>query len=443
MKMPYILVGLNHRSAPVELRERLSFPAEEMAGALLELQALPHVSEAMILSTCNRVEVLACANGSAPDLLPFFSARAQLPAQQLRSHLYEWRGDDAVRHMFRVASSLDSLVVGESQILGQLKEAYAFGRAQGGVQSYLDALLNRAFSVAKRVRSETAVGSSSVSIASVAVELARKIFGSLEGRTVYVVGAGKMNELAMQHLRASGVGAAIITNRTFERAQRLAERFEGTAVPFDRLYETVPQADIVITSTGAQQPIFLREHGEAFMQARRNRPMFFIDIAVPRDVAPEMNKIEGLFVYDIDDLQQVIAANRAGRTREAQQAEAIISSEVVRFREHLCELDVAPTIVSLQDSMEMLRQAEIERARGKLGPLTSEQEQALEALTRGIVNKVLHTPITALKSAAKTQKSESLVEVVEHLFNLNLHANLSGRRERKAAGEARKDSAKA
>ena len=440
MKMPYVLVGVNHRSAPVEMRERLSFSAEALTHALGDLQTVPHVMEGMILSTCNRVELLACANGSVPDLLPFLSERAQVPQQELKKYLYEWREEDAVRHIFRVAASLDSLVVGEPQILGQLKEAYAIGRAQGCVQSHLDALLNKAFAVAKRVRTETAVGSSTVSIASAAVELAKKIFGSLEGRTVYVVGAGKMNELAMRHLQANGVGATIVSNRTLERAQRLAEKYNGTAVPFERLYETLPQADIVITSTGAQQPLFCREHGEAFMYARRNRPMFFIDIAVPRDVAPEVNKVDGVFVYDIDDLQQVVASNQADRAREAHRAEQIISDEVERFRERLRELDVVPTIVDLQDSMEMLRQAEIERVRGRLGPLTAEQEQAIETMTRGIVNKVLHTPITALKSAAKTQRSESLVEVVEHLFNLRL------RRARNAASasesDQRKDSTK-
>jgi glutamyl-tRNA reductase len=419
MKMPFIVVGVNHRSSPLEIRERLSFPSDGIVESLSQLRTLPHVAEGMILSTCNRVEVVACCNGSEPDLIPFLAERAQIEPQELRRHLYELRGDDAVRHVFRVAASLDSMVVGEPQILGQLKEAYAIGRANGSVQTYLDALFSKSFSVAKRVRSETAVGSSTVSIASVAVDLAKKIFGSLQGRTVYLVGAGKMIDLAMRNLKNAGVGATIVSNRTFERAQSLAAKFDGKAVPLERMYETIPQADIVITSTGAQQPIFRREHGEAFMQRRRNRPMFFIDIAVPRDVAPQMNDVDGLFVYDIDDLQQVVATNKADRSREAQRAEEIVASEVERFRERLRELDVVPTIVSLQDSMEMLRQAEIERVRGRLGNLTADQEQAIEALTRGIVNKVLHTPITALKSAAKTQQSESLVQIIASLFNLH------------------------
>jgi glutamyl-tRNA reductase len=236
---------------------------------------------------------------------------------------------------------------------------------------------------------------------------------------VYCIGAGKMIELAMRHLKAAGAGQVLVSNRTFSRAEALAQKFDGTAVPFQQLNDTVWQADIVITSTGSQQPILTREHGEHFRHKRRNRPMFFIDIAVPRDIEPQMNKVDGMFVYDIDDLQQVVASNRADRSREAQRAEQIIAGEVQRFRERLHELDVVPTIVSLQDSMEMLRQAEIERVRGRLGTLSPEQEQAIEALTRGIINKVLHTPITALKTAAKTQKSESIIDMVEHLFNLN------------------------
>ncbi|HEY0566466.1 MAG TPA: glutamyl-tRNA reductase [Terriglobales bacterium] len=419
MSSPYVLVGLNHRTAPLELRERLAWSAEDLAQALADVRALPHVNEAMILSTCNRVEVLAFANGSVPNLAPVLAQRSEVSESELRKHLYEWRGDEAVKHVFRVAASLDSMVVGEPQILGQLKEAYAIARAQGCVQSYLDALLTRAFSVAKRVRTETAIGSSTVSIASVAVDLAKKIFGSLDGSVVHCIGAGKMIELAMRHLKAAGAGQVMVSNRTLARAEALASKFEGTAVPFEQLTETLWQADIVITSTGSHEPILTRQHGESFRHKRRNRPMFFIDIAVPRDVEPQMNKVEGMFVYDIDDLQQVVASNRADRTREAQRAEQIIAGEVQRFRERLHELDVVPTIVSLQDSMEMLRQAEIDRVRGRLGTLSPEQEQAIEALTRGIINKVLHTPITALKSAAKTQKSESIIDMVEHLFNLN------------------------
>ncbi|HUK88349.1 MAG TPA: glutamyl-tRNA reductase, partial [Terriglobales bacterium] len=316
-------------------------------------------------------------------------------------------------------SSLDSMVVGEPQILGQIKEAFALARAAGAAGGRLDALLTRAFAVAKRVRSETAIGSSAVSVASVAVELAQKIFGSLSGQKVFLVGAGKMSELAARHLLAHGAGSIFVVNRTPERAQQLADKFHGATFPYQELYDHVDQADIVITSTGAPHAIFRREHGELFMSRRKNRPMFFIDIAVPRDVDPEMNKVDGVFLYDIDDLQQVVSSHVAGRRREAERAQAIVDGEVERFAARAQTLSVVPTIVSLQEQLELVRQAEIDRVRGRLGALTPEQEMAVEAMTRGIVNKVLHTPITTLKSAAREPEATSVIELIRHLFNLD------------------------
>jgi len=296
------------------------------------------------------------------------------------------------------------MVIGEAQILGQVKEAYATARAVGAVRGQLDQLFSRAFAVAKRVRGETAVGSSSVSIASVAVELAERIFGTLEGKTVFIVGAGKMSELAARHLMAHGCAAIFVSNRTFERAVGLAEKFNGQAIKFDDLYNSCDRADIVITSTGSPHAIFRREHGEQFLARRKNRPMFFIDIAVPRDVSPEMGKLDGIFIYDLDDLQQAVSSHVADRRKEAELAEAIITGEVERFEARLQTLDVVPTIVSLQDHLETIRQAEIDRVRGRMGRLTPEQEMAIEALTRGIINKVMHTPITTLKTAAKESR---------------------------------------
>src|SRR5581483_8647626 len=304
------------------------------------------------------------------------------------------------------------------QILGQVKEAYAVARAAGAVNSQLDSLLTRAFAVAKRVRTETAVGSSAVSVASVAVELAEKIFGSLHGKTVYLVGAGKMSELAARHLLAHGAGSIFVSNRTYERAQELAARFGGEAIRFDALYDNADRADIVITSTGAPCAVFRQEHGEQFLARRKNRPMFFIDIAVPRDVDPAVNQLDGLFVYDIDDLQSVAASHADGRRREAEKAEQIIESEVQRFRSRVQSLEVVPTIVSLQEHLENIRMAEVERVRGRLGPLSAEQELAVEAMTRGIVNKILHTPITTLKSGAKEpEAATTVVDLIRRIFN--------------------------
>ena len=284
--MRFQLIGVNHKSAPLEVRERLAIPESRLPDTCRDLIAYPGIEEGMVISTCNRVEIVTHTTNGAADLRGFLHDYFHLEPEELDPHLYEFRGKDAVRHLFRVASSLDSMVVGEAQILGQVKEAYATARAIGAVRGQLDQLFSRAFAVAKRVRSETAVGSSSVSIASVAVELAKKIFGTLEGKNVFIVGAGKMSELAARHLMAHGCASIFVANRTYDRAIGLAQKFNGQAIKFDDLYNTCDRADIVITSTGSPHAIFRREHGEQFLSRRKNRPMFFIDIAVPRDVSP-------------------------------------------------------------------------------------------------------------------------------------------------------------
>ncbi len=417
--MKFQLIGVNHRTAPVEVRERLAIPESRLPEACKKLAEHPSVAEGMIVSTCNRVEFIANMRNGAGDLREFLREYFAVDLGQFENHLYEFREDEAVRHVFRVAASLDSMVVGEPQILGQVKEAYATARAVGAVRAQLDQLLTRAFAVAKRVRTETAVGSSSVSIASVAVELAKKIFGSLNGKSVYLVGAGKMSELAARHLLAHGATSIFVANRTYDRAIRLAQKFDGQAIEFSRLYDSCERADIVITSTGSPKFIFRPEHGEKLMALRRNRPMFFIDIAVPRDVDPALNKLDGIFVYDIDDLQQAVSSHVADRKKEADKAEAIVDGEVEKFQARLQSLDVVPTIVSLQDHLETIRQAEIDRVRGRLGSMTADQELAVEALTRGIVNKIMHTPISTLKTAARDPESTTVIDLVRRLFNLH------------------------
>ncbi len=429
--MNFVLTGVNHKTAPVDVRERFAIPEKQLPDALQRLVQHPGIEEGLIISTCNRVEFAArTLNGSA-DLHGFLSEYFGVPRTEFEQYLYDHRDENAVRHVFRVASSLDSMVIGEPQILGQVKEAYATARAVGTVNSQLDALFTRSFAVAKKVRNETAVGTSAVSVASVAVDLAKKIFGSLAGKHVCLVGAGKMSELAARHLLAHGAGSIFVANRTYERAVVLAEKFNGEAMRFENIYDTLDRADIIITSTGAPHAIFRREHGEKFLNRRRNRPMFFIDIAVPRDVDSGMNDLDGIFVYDIDDLQQVVTANMKDRGQEAARAEAIIQDEVARFMARLQTLDVVPTIVSLQDHLETIRQAEIDRVRGKLGTLTPEQEMAIEAMSRGIINKIMHTPITTLKSAARNQEATTVVDLVRRIFNL--------RDSRKAAGAGDSD----
>ena len=410
--MTLALIGVNHKTAPIELRERLAIAKDALPDVIRALAGVPGVLECMIVSTCNRVEFLAALDGTRVDLHGFLDRQFGLDPGMLAPHLYEHRDRQAIRHLFRVASSLDSMVVGEPQILGQVKDAFHAARETGTVSGQLESLLQSAFATAKRVRTETQIGSSSVSIASVAVDLARKIFGSLNGRTVFLVGAGKMSELAARHLVQQGAGTILVANRTIERARDMADRIGGRAgtriVPFNELHEAAAQADIVITSTGAPRPIFGPEHGHAFLHKRRNKPMFFIDIAVPRDVDPAMNKLEGIFVYDIDDLQSVAAGHLAERSRVAQDAESLVAAEVERFVERQRAVNATPAIVALQRQAEELRQAEHQRMQARLGTLTAEQMAAVEALTRGLVNKLLHQPMQAIKQAARENDATRL-----------------------------------
>jgi glutamyl-tRNA reductase len=416
-----VLLGINHNTAPIEVRERLAIPAARLADATRTLLHQPGIREGLILSTCNRVELLTLqddtsdATSTPPqdpaDLLRFLHEYFAIPPHDIQPHLYEHRDREAVRHLFRVASSLDSMVVGEPQILGQVKESYTIAREVGAVSTHLDSLLQRTFTVAKKIRTETQIGSSSVSIASVAVDLARKIFGSLEKKTVLLVGAGKMSELAARHLIRHGASSILVANRTLSRAEKLAAEFASASVltaviPFEAIYEQADRADIVITSTGAPQKIFGHSHGQHFLQRRRNRPMFFIDIAVPRDVDPRMNKVEGCFVYDIDDLQQVAAANQANRGREAEAAETIVSREVDKYHQRLQSRDAVPAIKALQQQAEEFRMAELARAQSKLADLTPQQREAVESLTRSLTAKLLHPQLTALRESTKPRDNE-------------------------------------
>jgi glutamyl-tRNA reductase len=416
-----VLLGINHTTAPIEVRERLAIPAARLADATRTLLHQPGIREGLILSTCNRVELLTLQDDNTEaantqpqiktDLLRFLHEYFAVPPHDIQPHLYEFREREAVRHLFRVASSLDSMVVGEPQILGQVKDSYTIAREVGAVSTHLESLLQRTFTVAKKVRSETQIGSSSVSIASVAVDLARKIFGSLEGKTVLLVGAGKMSELAARHLIQQGAASILVTNRTPARAEQIAADFSTPnihteAIPFDALYDQAARADIVITSTGAPQKIFGRSHGQHFLQRRRNRPMFFIDIAVPRDVDPRMNEVEGCFVYDIDDLQQVATANLADRSREAAAAETIVSREVEKYQQRLHSLDAVPAIKALQQQAEAIREAELARSAKRLADLTPQQREAIDALTRALTAKLLHPQLTALRDSARPKDPE-------------------------------------
>ncbi len=411
------LVGLSHKTAPVEVRERLAFEDGDLGDALKSLAGFEGVSEAMILSTCNRVEVLA--EGTDEHLIrEFLCSYHRVPADSINDYLYGYRNHDVIRHVFRVAASLDSMIVGEPQILGQIKDAFRAAEDAGTTGTHIGSVMKRAFTVAKKVRTETAIARSAVSLSYAAVELARKIFGDLAGKTVMIIGASKMGELAAKHLKRSGVRSVMVTNRTFERAVDVARAFEGAAIPFDRLNDHVDRADIVISSTGAPHFVITRTLAERIIRRRKNRPMFFIDIAVPRDIEPAVNGVDNVFLYDIDDLQQVVDENLGERMTEAARAEEIIDLEVEAFWSRLRSRDVVPTIVDLQQALEVLRLDEIQRYGGDLGALSAEQREALDRLTRSMIRKILHSPISELKEMARRPDSQPHIDLIRKIFNV-------------------------
>jgi glutamyl-tRNA reductase len=367
------------------------------------------------------VEIAVTADDTvdpAAAVASFLNESRGVSPETLGPSLYWHEGRDAIHHLFRVASSLDSMVVGEPQILGQLKAAYAHAKANDCLSGLLESIVARSFSVAKRVRSETGIGQMAVSVSYAAVELARKIFGVLDGRTVMIVGSGKMSELAARHLRRSGAAHIFVTNRTYERAQELAAVFQGTPVEYNRFLSLLPEVDIVITSSGAPHYILTKDEMQRIINARRNRPMFLIDIAVPRNIEPSVNQVDNVFLYDIDDLQEVVNANLRERNKEAEHAEELVTQEVERMMARLQVQEVAPTIVSLQEQLEHIRSGEIERVRRKLGSLTPEQEAALEALTRGIVNKIAHGPISELRRHAGLPDGVHIIDAIRQVFHL-------------------------
>jgi len=419
--MKLLVTGVSHKTAPVEIRECLAFPEPALPAALQALKSREGVSEACILSTCNRVEITVTTDDSADPraLVDAFLEESRLVApDNIEPYLYRHEGQNAIHHLFRVASSLDSMVVGEPQILGQLKSAYTAAKTEGALRGWLEGLLERAFSVAKRVRSETGIGQMAVSVSYAAVELARKIFGSLDNRTVMIAGAGKMSELAARHLRRSGATHVFVTNRTHERAIEMATLFQGTPVEYTRFLSMLPEVDILIASSGAPHYILHKDEMQRVISARRNRPMFLIDIAVPRNIEPAVNDLDNVFLYDIDDLQEVVNANLRERLKEAQRAEEIVKQEVERTMARLKVQEVAPTIVSLQEELERIRQAEIEKVRRKYGPVTPQQEEAWDMLTRGIINKVAHGPISELRLQAGQPDGDHVIAAIRKVFRL-------------------------
>ncbi len=419
--MAIVVVGLNHTTAPVAVRERLAFSDATLAEALAHFRP-PEVQELVILSTCNRVEMYLQTSDvdvSMASAVVFMAACHAVPPTQFTPHLYQLSDLEAVRHLFRVAASLDSLVLGEPQILGQVKAAYLAAQAAGRTGLIFSQLFERALRVAKTIRTETGISDHAVSVSYAAVELAKKIFESLQQRTVMVLGAGDTAELAARHLVSQGVTRVFIANRTSERAVLLAQALQAKAIPWEAFPEHLAYTDIVISSTSAPHPIIQPAMVREALRARRSRPMFFIDIAVPRDVDPAVNTLENVFLYDIDDLHNVVQENRRERQREALEAEALVWQEVQQFQQWLAVRDAVPTIVAMRQHAEAIRLQELEKALHKLGPLDERQRRVLEALTCGIVNKLLHAPTVYLKRASPEGQGRDAVHVVRHLFNLD------------------------
>jgi glutamyl-tRNA reductase len=420
--MKLAVTGLNHTTAPVEVRERLAFDPARLTEVAAELRRIPGLNENVILSTCNRVEIAVTAEDSLDVrgmLEEFLSGYHRVSRDWLRPFLYYLADRDAIRHIYRVAASLDSMVVGEPQILGQLKDAYEIAKSAGSVNGFLDSVLTSAFRVAKRVRSETEIGQSAVSVSYAAVELARQIFGSLAGHKVMLVGAGKMSELAARHLIRAGVAEILVTNRSPERARQMSEVFQGRVIDYTGFVDALPDVDVVITSSGAPHYILHNGDMQRVLAARRNRPMFLIDIAVPRNIDPAVNELDNIFLYDIDDLQKVVESNRKVRESEAELAERIIGEEIARLEARLRQRGAAPLIVGLQQQLESIRRAELDRARNKLGSLTPQQMEAVDAVTRGLINKIAHGPIAELRRLSADNESQDAIEALRRAFRLD------------------------
>ena len=424
MQKEIVIVGLNHRSAPIEVRESVAFENAYLRDALARLHNYPSIVEGVILSTCNRVEVVAAAGDrrmAFTDISGFLSEqKAHRQLGSIDEHIYSYHGADAVRHLFRVAASLDSMVVGEPQILGQLKEYYDLAQQAGTVGTILHRLFHRSFSVAKRVRTETGIGSGAVSVSSVAVDLAKRIFDRFDDKTVMLIGAGKMGDLMARHLQSHGVRSLMVTNRNFERAVELAERIQGNPIRFEDFPQYLKMADLVIGCTGAPELLVNANQVEKVLRERKHKAMFFIDIGDRRNFDPKINDLDNVYLYNIDDLKSVADENLQGRSHEASKAEDIVQDEVQSFVRWVGSLEQVPTITALRQRFDDIRRRELEKSLGSsLKDLSEPQRAALEDMTTAMINKMLHGPISQLKNNSENDDEATLyVAALKKLFDL-------------------------
>ncbi len=421
--MGIVVVGLSHKTAPIEVREKLNFPENTLPDALRKLMTYEGVRESLIMSTCNRVEIYASVQDSAKGIdriKQFISDYHGLSREALEQSLYVYPDAQGVRHTFRVASSLDSMVVGEAQILGQLKDSFDIALKTKTTSTIMNKLIKKAISVAKRVRTETRLAEGAVSISTAAVELAKKIFGDLVGKTVMLLGAGEMAELAAQHLLGNGVKNIMVANRTFERAEDLAKEFKGDAIRFEHFPDSLVMVDILICATGAPNYVVRREMVSRALKERRHKPIFLIDISNPRNIDPDVDKVDNVYLYDIDDLQSKVDVNTEGRAKEAARAEELVTLEVETYLQWERALDAVPTIVDLREKVEDVRKRELDKALGSLNGISEDQKRTVEAMSQAIVNKLLHAPLVVLKQAASTPEiGDNTIAVARRLFNLD------------------------
>ncbi|MCE5312299.1 MAG: glutamyl-tRNA reductase [Nitrospiraceae bacterium] len=418
--MKIIVIGVNHKTANVEVRERLAFNGEKLSEGIAGLRSLEGVNEVAVLSTCNRVELYACVDdtdAAVGRIKKFLSDFHSLEPESFEHSLYALSGTDAVRHILRVASSLDSMVLGEPQILGQLKDAFSFALKEKSSGILLNRLLKKAISTAKRTRTETKIAENAVSISFAAVELAKKIFNDLSGMSCMLLGAGEMAELAARHLVSSGIKEVMVANRTYETGCRLAEEFCGRPVKFEDFKTEMLFADIVICSTGAPTYVLNKDDMHAVMKHRKQKPVFIIDISVPRNIDPEINKLENVYLYDVDDLQEVVNTNMMERQKEADKASCIVEEEVGRFMKWISSLKAVPVILSLREKAEDIKNEEFIRLKNRLKNVSDEDMQAIEYMATAIINKMIHAPMVALKDDCEDR--QELIALIKKLYGIN------------------------
>lgn len=418
--MKTIVIGLNHKTADVDTREKLAFNGPKLEEGLLRIKDLPEIKEAVVISTCNRVEIYLNANDTDKayeKIKEFFTEFHGIPRESLDRSLYCYDDKKSIRHIFRVASSLDSMVVGEPQILGQLKDAFEFALGKKTTGVLLNKLFKKAISVAKRVRTETRIAENAVSISFAAVELAKKIFGSLSEKSFMLLGAGEMAELAAKHIINNGVKTIVVANRTYERGCELAKEFNGRAIPFDDFLREMAHSDILICSTGAQNYVLSKAQMQKVMKERKNRPVFIIDISVPRNIDPEINDMNNVYLYDVDDLQGVVDSNITERKKEAEKAEGIVEEEIETFTRWISSLDAVPAVVALREKAESIKNEEFERLINRMPDIGDKERKAIEHMANSIINKLIHAPTIALKE--ESEDKDILIATIKKLYGIN------------------------